>query len=111
MPAAKMALIGRSGSGPAEMSDAMAAAHVTWQRLMAEIGYPGDALLISLCQGELTLRGQAARTAALVSGCATWRSAGIAIGLDATAAHAVAISHRHRCARCRARPGVLLFRP
>ncbi|QTI82154.1 hypothetical protein IAI58_22645 (plasmid) [Roseomonas marmotae] len=68
MLASKVALIGRSGTGHAEMSDAMAAAHATWKRLMAEIGYPGDELLISLCQGELTVRGQAARAAALVAG-------------------------------------------
>jgi hypothetical protein len=62
----KVAQIGRNGTGVAEMSDGMAQARHAWNRLMEEIGYPGDELLTGLCLEELTVRGQAARAEALV---------------------------------------------
>lgn len=62
----KVAQIGRNGTGVSEMSDGMAQARRAWNRLMEEIGYPGDELLTSLCLEELTVRGQAARAEALM---------------------------------------------
>jgi hypothetical protein len=63
----KVAQIGRNGTGVAEMSDGMAQARRAWNRLMEEIGYPGDELLTGLCLEELTVRGQAARADALAN--------------------------------------------
>jgi hypothetical protein len=48
-----------------EIGEAMARARRLWNRLMREIGYPGDELLTSLCHEQLTLRGQASRAEAL----------------------------------------------
>lgn len=69
MLSSKVALIGRTGgSGQGEMSDGMAAAWKEWGRCMDAIGYPGSELLADLCLGQLTVRGDAERMAALKSG-------------------------------------------
>ncbi len=68
MMASKVALLGRTGGGHAEMSDKMAAAWSEWRDCMDAIGHPGSELLVDLCLGQLTVRGQADRMAALKEG-------------------------------------------
>ncbi len=68
MLASKVALLGRTGSGHAVMSDKMAAAWSEWRACMDRIGHPGSELLVDLCLGQLTVRGQADRMAALKGG-------------------------------------------
>lgn len=68
MMASKVAMLGRTGGGHAEMSDKMAAAWSEWRDCMDAIGHPGSELLVDLCLGQLTVRGQADRMAALKEG-------------------------------------------
>jgi hypothetical protein len=65
LSSSKVAQLGRIGTSVANMTDDMAAARRTWNRLMGKIGYPGDEMLTSLCLGELQVRGQVSRAQAL----------------------------------------------
>lgn len=68
MLSSKVALLGRTGTGHAEMSDKMAAAWKEWRLCMDGVGHPGSELLVDLCLGQLTVRGQAGRMEALRDG-------------------------------------------
>jgi len=68
MLASKVALIGRTGGGHAEMSDGMAAAWKEWGRCMDLVGHPASEILSEMCQGNQTIRGQSARSDALENG-------------------------------------------
>jgi hypothetical protein len=68
LSSSKVAQLGRIGTSVANMTDDMAAARRTWNRLMGKIGYPGDEMLTSLCLGELRVQGQVSRAQALKEG-------------------------------------------
>jgi hypothetical protein len=64
----KVAGLGRSGAGHAEMSDGMAAAHARLNKLLSEVGTFSAEMLLDLCLESYSARGQANRAEAMKDG-------------------------------------------
>lgn len=64
----KVAGLGRSGAGHAEMSDGMAASHARLNKLLSEVGVFSAEMLLDLCLEAYSARGQASRSEAMKDG-------------------------------------------